>query len=101
MAMSRAGVTKRSRALAVGVVLVLLPAVAGCGARTGAVSGKVTFNGRTVSFGIVAFIGPDGGVASSQIESDGSYRIAAAPVGPVKITVQSLPPPPQMVPFGP
>jgi hypothetical protein len=84
-----------------GLGLAVVLAVAGCGAETGTVSGKVTFNGRPLTFGMVAFVSADGRVASCSIEPDGSYKIDKILVGPAKISVQSLPPPPQMTPLGP
>jgi hypothetical protein len=62
---------------------------AGCGgANTGAVSGTVTYKGKPVENGVVTFWGADNRAAFSPLEN-GTYRIADAPVGPVKITVQA------------
>jgi hypothetical protein len=50
-------------------------------------AGEVVYNGKPLPAGAVALYGEAGGVASSQIEADGSYTIQRAPVGSVKATV--------------
>jgi hypothetical protein len=66
--------------------------VGGCGAKTGTVSGKVTYKGEPVPGGFINFLpqtGPDQGrVFSSTIDESGSYQVAGVPVGPVKIIIQ-------------
>ena len=84
-----------------GWVVVLLPVLAaGCGraAPTGDVSGVVRVDGTPLPSGTVAFVGEDGRAASAMIQADGSYRIPKAPVGPVRITVQTFAPSPGVVP---
>lgn len=69
-------------------------AVLGCDSRpTGTITGKVTFQGQPVTAGHVTFLGQDGRVASGQITDDATYTIYGAPVGAVKILVDSRPPP--------
>jgi hypothetical protein len=48
--------------------------------------------------GTVAFEGEGGRVASSNIQTDGSYSIPDAPIGKAKITVQTFPRSPHVVP---
>lgn len=72
--------------------LLLLPLAIGCGGQAkGTVSGKVTYQGRPLSSGIVSFVPESGAPHYADIQSDGSYRMVNAPVGPVKIGVQSKP----------
>ena len=71
--------------------LLLVPLAAGCGGgKAGAtVSGKVTYQGRALSSGIVTFLPASGPAHHTEIKSDGSYRMANVPAGPVKIGVQT------------
>ncbi len=71
-----------------GLVLLAL-AVVGCGSRTPSVSGKVTFKGLPLPSGTVLFHGGDGRVEHGLIDGEGRYNIANAPLGSVRITVQS------------
>ena len=74
--------------LAAGLVL-----TNGCGGRpVGDVSGKVTFGGKPLAFGMIAFVAADGAVASGNVH-DGSYHVAKVPAGAAKITVQAFAPP--------
>ncbi len=76
-----------------GLVAFLLPlALAGCGPRTGTVSGTVTYKGQALGNGSVMFLTKDGKAQSGLIGSDGSYTVANVPSGPVTITVQTTPP---------
>jgi hypothetical protein len=69
-------------------------ALAGCAPRTAQVSGKVTFKDKPLPAGTVIFTSDDGKrVDTSEIAEDGSYTMAHAPVGPVKISVQTHRPP--------
>ena len=81
-------------------VALLLAFVAGCSrsAPTGDVSGVVRFDGNPLPSGTVAFVGEDGRSKSAMIQGDGTYHISKAPAGPVKITVQTFPPSPGVVP---
>jgi hypothetical protein len=71
------------------VLALLLP---GCGGGKGEVSGKVRFNGTTLSGGRVTFTSQKdpGASAYSMILEDGSYKVRGCPTGPVKITVQTV-----------
>lgn len=61
----------------------------GCGSRPASVSGKVTFDGRPLPSGTVLFHGPDGRVAHALITAEGKYVIEDAPIGKVRISVES------------
>jgi len=70
------------------VLLVVLPALVGCGKRTGVVTGKVTYQNQPLTSGAVIFHGTDGRVDSGAIDSEGRYTIPQAPIGPARVTVQ-------------
>jgi hypothetical protein len=74
------------------VLALLLLGVAGCGS-TGEVTGKVTYRGQALGSGVVAFHWPDA-TRTSAIDADGRYTIHQAPVGPARVTVETIPPPP-------
>jgi hypothetical protein len=62
----------------------------GCGdARSGSLSGRVTYQGKPVVFGVVQAFGSDGLPASCLIQPDGSYTLTGLPVGDVRIAVNS------------
>lgn len=69
----------------------------GCGkANVASVNGTVKFQGKPVAAGVICFQ-TAGGVTTSGNLDAGEYRIRELPVGPAKITVQSLMPAPTMV----
>src|SRR5438132_13142015 len=77
------------------VVICLGPA--GCTGRDrpASVSGKVTYNGKPVTSGIVVLVGKDGKTSDlGYVKDDGSYSIAKAPSGPVKVSFDNPAPPP-------
>jgi len=67
---------------------VLALAAVGCGGR-GDVSGKVTYDGKTVVFGTVQFEGSDGMLRQGNIEPDGSYTVTGVATGEAKVAVSS------------
>lgn len=72
------------------VVLVLTIGLAGCGGpKTGTVNGKITVKGKAPGVdGLqITFMGTDGRVALTTINSDGSYNASAVPAGVVKIGI--------------
>jgi hypothetical protein len=99
-----------------GVFLVLLAALglSGCSPATGSLSGKVSYNGTLLKGGSVTFVGPPGKPSAvANINEDGTYTVAGAPTGEVKVCVdtemlnpagrknaRSYEPPPGMVPPG-
>ncbi len=76
------------RRVAAVVFAVTLSIVAGCGGGKGDVSGKVTYNGKALTFGNVQFLSP-GGAFPAEIGPDGSYSVSGVPVGISKIAVTS------------
>jgi len=81
------------RLLAGGAVLVAALLAAGCGSSKGEVSGKVTFNGEAVGSGLVTFHGSHS-VVAAPIAADGTFTASKVPAESVKITVETMPPPP-------
>jgi hypothetical protein len=72
-----------------GLLLLFLSSLVGCGRTTGTVSGKVTHQGQPLTSGAVIFHGADGRSDSGHIDVDGNYTVSQAPVGPVKVTVDT------------
>lgn len=66
---------------------------AGCGSKVATVSGKVTFQGKPVVYGVVSIIGPDGITQSGSIQPDGSFSVSGVGIGEGKVAVTSLKPP--------
>jgi hypothetical protein len=73
---------------AFGLGLALL-ASAGCGAESGAVTGTVSFQGKSVASGTVIIVGADSLPYYGAIQDDGTYTIARVPTGLAKIAVLS------------
>jgi hypothetical protein len=74
------------------VVLLFVGALTstGCGGGRGTVTGKVYMGPIPLKGGTVTFISTKGyGTASGAIEEDGSYKIERAPLGDVKIVVET------------
>jgi hypothetical protein len=66
-------------------------ALAGCTSSKGAsgkVSGRVKYFDKYLTCGTVAFTSADGRVGTANIDADGNYEMAKAPVGEVTVTVQ-------------
>jgi hypothetical protein len=80
-----------ARRLVPAAFLVLL-ALAGC-SRKAKVTGKVSYKGETVPVGTVAFYGKGDAVSSAPIGPDGTYEANGVPLGEVKVTVTTPPPP--------
>jgi hypothetical protein len=80
---------RRGPALGLGLLL-LLPALAGCGHSTGRLSGKVMFNGQPLPGGWLTFRPAEAGVNSVPvlIHEDGTYE-ATLPTGDVLIAVDN------------
>ena len=78
----------------------LVPAAAllflGCGGGRGDITGEVTYKGEPLSVGRITFLSQ---VGKQEVKSAniirGKYTIPAFPAGPVKISVESFPPPPE------
>lgn len=70
-----------------------LSASMGCGgAKKATVKGTVTYKGEKLGNGNVVFLGADNKGASSPIDANGSYHLSNVPLGPVKITVETIAP---------
>jgi hypothetical protein len=69
----------------------------GCGAggdKPASVSGRVTFNGKPVTSGVVVLVGADGKSSDpGAVQADGTYSIAKSPAGKVKVAFDNPPPP--------
>lgn len=81
--------SRMRRVSALLLVLLLLPLATGCGGgqAKGTVSGKVTYQGKPLTSGIVTFVPETGAPQYADIQSDGTYRMTSAPAGLVKIGV--------------
>ena len=75
------------------VLAAALLAPAGCGEPTTDVSGKVTYQGKPVTYGTVVVLDTAGAPKAGTIQPDGAYRISGVRPGPVKLAVSSPPPP--------
>jgi hypothetical protein len=82
-------------------VPILLASLAGCGQESATVTGKVTYQGKALKGGTVAYIlaGSPGG--TSQIKDDGSYEIQNLKPGAYKILVETESLLPRPGSFGP
>jgi hypothetical protein len=77
---------------AVAVVVLMGMSLSGCGRPTGSVSGKVTYQGKPLTSGLVIFVDKDGFVSQpAGIEVDGSYAAQGVYVGPTKVCVETHP----------
>jgi hypothetical protein len=74
------------------LVVALALAPAGCGNGKGDISGTVRVNGAPVSSGRVTFTSEkqNGTSVIGAIGTDGRYKVAGCPPGPVKITVSPV-----------
>jgi hypothetical protein len=79
--------------LVVGLSVGVACGCGGAGSGTGQVTGKVSYQGKPLSVGTVAFFGSNNRVANSLILPDGTYTITNAPMGEVKISVETPPQP--------
>jgi hypothetical protein len=61
----------------------------GCSRSAGTVYGVVTYKGRTLKSGSIVFHGAENSSATSEIDSDGAYRVHNLPPGPAKIGVDN------------
>jgi hypothetical protein len=80
---------RSSRICARSLVWASLVLVVGCQDPRVTVSGKVSFAGKPLPGGLVAFAGPDNQVQTAHIKADGSYSVSDVKVGMNKVTVQT------------
>src|SRR6516165_7184488 len=71
------------------VSLLICSLAAGCGKPKGSVSGKVTYQGKPLTAGMVTFSPEKGAAVNSPIDGEGNYRVENVPVGTAKISVRS------------
>jgi hypothetical protein len=81
-------ITLRGIAVLTPVLLVL----AGCAGGKADVTGKVTHQGKTVTWGTVIVQGPDGAPVTGAIQPDGTYSVQGVATGKVLIGVISRDP---------
>jgi len=71
-------------------LFLLLCSLTGCGAPTGEITGKVTYNEKPVNSGMVMFLVEGHSKPHyARIEKGGTYTIEDVPVGSAKVTVVS------------
>ena len=71
------------------LAVILLAGCSASGPPRASVSGKVSYKGEPLPTGTVTFVSDDLTVVESAPISGGEYTMARAPVGPVKIGVQT------------
>jgi hypothetical protein len=78
-----------------GILLFLMVLAAiGCGRGKGSVSGKVTYQGKPLTSGVVIFIDDKGRPSSpATIGKDGNYLAPRVSTGAMKVAVDNPPPP--------
>lgn len=96
--MNRHSLLSRAAAVVVGLV-VTFPA-AGCGKSYADLTGRVTYRGRPVVYGVVSVVASDHMTYYGTIQTDGTYSVRHIPVGPVRLGVYS-PDPYFELPFPP
>jgi hypothetical protein len=76
----------RYRRVSLTLMIASIGLVCGCGS-SATVSGKVSFDGRPVTYGSVIFLCDDNTAYSTAIQPDGTYRLEQIRSGDVKIGV--------------
>jgi hypothetical protein len=71
------------------ILLLTSLGVAGCSGGKGAVSGKVTYAGKPVVFGVVLMVGKDSMPVRGEIDPDGNYTVKDVPYGDIRVAVNS------------
>lgn len=82
-------------AVTLSILLILgFLAAGGCDAPSAKVAGNVTYQGKPVTSGLVVFIDAAGrATLPASVQSDGSFTISKAAVGPVKVSFDNPVPP--------
>ena len=61
-------------------------------AKTGTISGNVTYQGKPLPAGIITFHTADGkSSVSAQLQADGTFAAKDVPVGPTRVTINTKP----------
>jgi hypothetical protein len=76
------------RSFIVGIAILCLTLSSGCGRGTSSVRGKVTYQGKALTYGAVIFMPDDNNSYPADIQPDGSYTIHAVPRGKCRVVVQ-------------
>jgi hypothetical protein len=86
----------KSKSLIVVIIIASVAVTIGCGPQRAErpdraiVSGTITYQGKPVSGGNIAFIAASGGnTASGVLKSDGSYSIDDAPIGQNQVSIDT------------
>jgi hypothetical protein len=89
--MNTVRVTRRLRSLAAVGACFALAALVGCGGDStkASLKGKVTHNGAPVTGGTITLHPASGAPFPITIKPDGSFEVGDAPVGPMKVTVET------------
>jgi len=81
------------RALVLAMLPALLLALCGCGSKTAAVHGRVTYQGKPVVLGTLTFVREDGWTSKPiALDDDGGFSVKSLPVGTVTAMVSTPPP---------
>lgn len=83
--------------LSISGLLLTALTLAGCGSRGGTLSGRVLVDGKPLANGMLMVQAADGSQLSSPV-IEGRYEMWAVPLGPARLAVRSLPPPPMIGP---
>lgn len=85
---------KMARYQFAGLLVGLAIGMSGCGGgpKKATVVGVVTFEGKSITAGMIGFIPADGQPYQSDIQSDGSYRVENVPVGECIVVIHAPPP---------
>jgi hypothetical protein len=77
--------------LRLGFLILFLGLTAGCGPRSGDISGKVLYRGQPLPGGAVTYFPDSGkGAFTTRIQPDGSYHLLRVPAGKMHIAIAPL-----------
>jgi hypothetical protein len=89
--MNTVRVTRRLRSLAAVGACFTLATLLGCGGDStkASLKGKVTHNGAPVTGGTITLHPASGAPFPITIKADGSFEVGDAPIGPMKVTIET------------